>query len=226
VLGAPGSALTRSLLISDSDSVPLGSTKVYLLRAATLTARGDRRELGWKQSPRGTVLGARVADSTPYFAEMALPGTAFTGRWQESVPLLRHPNTARALRWKQGLATSDWLGAANRAAERILTAQKAWAEAAGLATVAGTVAKLEERRKEVAANGISCLLSIGWGGGVLGKAGFTDVSDEAVNATLRRVPGLGDLLRTGLPVPKTRRIVFLRNHPATLPGWVQLDLIS
>ncbi len=31
-------------------------------------------------------------------------------------------------------------------------------------------------------------------------------------------------LATNLPFPKTRRIVFLGNRPATLPGWVELTV--
>jgi CRISPR-associated protein Csm5 len=31
-------------------------------------------------------------------------------------------------------------------------------------------------------------------------------------------------IQTGLPFPKTRRVVFLENRPATLPGWVRLEV--
>jgi CRISPR-associated protein Csm5 len=31
-------------------------------------------------------------------------------------------------------------------------------------------------------------------------------------------------LASNLPFPKTRRIVFLNNQPATLPGWVELSV--
>jgi len=31
-------------------------------------------------------------------------------------------------------------------------------------------------------------------------------------------------LAGNLPFPKTRRIVFLNNRPATLPGWVELTV--
>ena len=31
-------------------------------------------------------------------------------------------------------------------------------------------------------------------------------------------------LSTNLPFPKTRRIVFLNNRPATLPGWAELAI--
>ena len=56
------------------------SFKVYLLRTSTLQPRGGSFTLGWKQSPRGAVDGARPDDSTPAFAEMAVPGATFEGR--------------------------------------------------------------------------------------------------------------------------------------------------
>jgi hypothetical protein len=31
-------------------------------------------------------------------------------------------------------------------------------------------------------------------------------------------------LGSNLPFPKTRRIVFLNNKPATLPGWAELSV--
>jgi CRISPR-associated protein Csm5 len=30
----------------------------------------------------------------------------------------------------------------------------------------------------------------------------------------------------GLPFPKTRRIVFLDDRPATLPGWALLEVVA
>lgn len=83
-MGSSGS--NRMLVVSagDSATVPASVMKIYLLRVATLVARGDRYELGWKQSPRGTVDGRRPDDGTPIFAEMAVPGTAFEGAWQEN----------------------------------------------------------------------------------------------------------------------------------------------
>ena len=225
VLGSGGESRTRALIVSDSQVAPNAPTKVYLLRVATLVARGGRTELGWKQSSRGTVEGKRSGDSTPWFAEMAVPGAEFSGVWSERASL-QHPSMLRALRWKHAIGTAHWLAVANRSAGRVLEVQKQWAETAGLATVAATAGKLLERLREIENNGVSCLLSLGWGGGLPGKAAFAGPGGPAQQAALKLVPGLGDLVRSGLPVPKTRRIVFLRNHPATLPGWVQLDLID
>src|SRR5262249_59390639 len=80
VLGGHGGNRMRRIAVADSGAVGYGVMKVYLLRVATLVARGQGKyELGWK-SPRGT---GRMEESTPTFAEMALPGTAFSGDWRE-----------------------------------------------------------------------------------------------------------------------------------------------
>jgi CRISPR-associated protein Csm5 len=38
------------------------------------------------------------------------------------------------------------------------------------------------------------------------------------------VPLYSRALTTGLRFPETRRIVFLNNQPATLPGWAVLEV--
>jgi CRISPR-associated protein Csm5 len=43
-------------------------------------------------------------------------------------------------------------------------------------------------------------------------------TDEASREAMQQVPLYSGALSTGLPFPKTRRIVFLNNQPATLPG--------
>jgi len=32
-------------------------------------------------------------------------------------------------------------------------------------------------------------------------------------------------LASGLPFPKTRRVVFLNDQPASLPGWTRLEVL-
>jgi hypothetical protein len=41
---------------------------------------------------------------------------------------------------------------------------------------------------------------------------------------MQQVPLNSRALSTGLPFPKTRRIVVLNNQPATLPGWAVLEV--
>src|SRR5207237_5997799 len=64
-LGTAG--YSRMRLVSAGDSAPIDPAvfKIYLLRTATLQASQGGLALGWKQSPRGTVDGARPDDSTP-----------------------------------------------------------------------------------------------------------------------------------------------------------------
>ena len=100
--------------------------KIYLLRVATLVARGQRFELGWKTSSRTTVDGRRPDDSTPLFAEMAAPGTAFEGEWRES-EFLKQPEIARALHWKQP-DRRHVFESSNRFAEGALAAHAHYAE--------------------------------------------------------------------------------------------------
>src|SRR5260370_3981050 len=83
-LGSSGHSRMRSIAVGDSQPVKHSAMKIYLLRVSSLQARGPGQyALGWKQSQRGTVDGARVDDSTPTFAEMAVPGSAFEGAWEE-----------------------------------------------------------------------------------------------------------------------------------------------
>jgi hypothetical protein len=36
------------------------------------------------------------------------------------------------------------------------------------------------------------------------------------------MPAFSAAVKSGLPFPKTRQIVFLGDQPATLPGWAEL----
>src|SRR5260370_26336638 len=81
-LGSPAHDSMKLIMTSDSKTVPDSVFKIYLLRVSTLESRGGKFELAWKQSPRGSV--KRMEDSTPAFAEMAVPGTVFEGDWHEN----------------------------------------------------------------------------------------------------------------------------------------------
>jgi CRISPR-associated protein Csm5 len=214
----------RPLAAGDSSPVPVSAMKVYLLRVATLEARGaGKQELGWKQAGRGAVNGQRPDDATPLFAEMAAPGTAFEGAWQER-SFFAQPETVRAMRWKEPVGRAQIFAASNQYAARLLSLHKQYADHTGLTLLRQNLEKMEARLAEVSASGTGCLLSIGWGGGLLGKSAFLDTQDEAYRQILREVPFYGRAIRSGLPFPKTRRIVFFGNQPATLPGWVLLEV--
>ena len=67
-----------------------------------------------------------------------------------------------------------------------------------------SVAQLRTRL-DAARNSGTCLLAIGWGAGLLSKSSAIAAPDADTR-----------------PFPTTRRIVFLKNKPATLAGWVEL----
>ena len=88
-LGPAGSNRMRFVGAGDSTPIAASRFQIYLLRTSTLLPRGGNYALGWKQSPRGAVDGARPEDSTPLFAEMAVPGTTFEGGWNEKTFFLQ-----------------------------------------------------------------------------------------------------------------------------------------
>lgn len=225
-LGSGGAARTRSLLLSDSRPIPPGgATRVFLVRTSTLIQRGNRLELGWKMSPRGAVESRRPSDSTPAFAEMAVPGTVFEGTFDESAALA-HPEMLRALRWKEPCGWRQCADAANAAAGQLLALQQHYAEATGLPLVAQAAGRLLERAKALRESGDGCLVCFGWGTGLPAKSATPDTNADPLRQILRSLPVYSPVLKTGLPFPKTRRIVFLNDQPATLPGWAELTFLS
>jgi CRISPR-associated protein Csm5 len=117
------------------------------------------------------------------------------------------------------------LAAANAHAARLLAIQKQYAVWAGLPILQRSIEQLEGRLAELSAAGGACLLSMGWGSGLLAKTGWLETENEAYRRAMQQVPLYSKALATGLPFPKTRRIVFLGNQPAALPGWAQLEIL-
>jgi CRISPR-associated protein Csm5 len=81
---------------------------------------------------------------------------------------------------------------------------------------------LSGRLENAKSNG-GCLLAIGWGAGFLSKSAAIGIDEADHRKALGALPFYQRAIQTGLPFPKTRRIVFLKNKPATLPGWVELQ---
>lgn len=222
-LGPSGISRTRPMLIADSASLPPGgATRVYLIRTSTLLPRGTKLELGWKMSPRGAVEARRPSDSTPMFAEMAVPGTVFRGSYQDS-PAMASPEMLRALRWKEPAGARRFAQAANAAAAKLLEVQRRYAEATGLGTVRQSLDLLAQRLDAVQQSPASCLICFGWGTGYLSKTASIDVAADPFRQILRSLPHYSQPLRSGLPFPKTRRVVFVNDQPAALPGWAELN---
>jgi CRISPR-associated protein Csm5 len=211
-------------LVSAGDSTPIDPSvfKIFLLRTSTLQARPGGLALGWKQAPRGTVDGARPDDSTPAFAEMAPPGTTFQGDWQEKA-FFNQPEIRRAIRWQEGFDRSRIFEAANGYAAKVLELHKQYAQWTRLEALGAAVEGLEAKVREAAERG-ACVLTLGWGAGLIGKSAWLDTANPEYRDILRHLSLYNNALNSNLPFPKTRRIVFLNNKPATLPGWALLEI--
>jgi CRISPR-associated protein Csm5 len=221
-LGLAGVSRMRFVGVGDSGTVLPAVFRIYLLRTSTLQPRGTGFALGWKQSPRGAVEGARPEDSTPVFAEMAAPGTTFEGDWNEKTFLLQ-PDMRRAVRWPDSLNRARIFEAANVYAAGLLSLQRQYASWAGLGLLDRSLDELEHRLDSARQNG-ACLLCLGWGGGLPAKSAWLDTTNTDYRQILQQYTLYNRALSSNLPFPKTRRIVFLNNRPATLPGWVELAI--
>jgi CRISPR-associated protein Csm5 len=223
-IGTGGGSRTRTVGASDSGTVQYSAMKIYLLRVATLVTRSkDHRELGWKTSPRGSVEGRRPEDSTPAFAEMAVPGTVFEGHWKETRFFSQH-EIRRALSWREAPSRTGVFAAANSYAAELLNAHRQYAEWTGLSVVDQSVRQLESRLADVRGSGDACLLSLGWGSGLLSKIAWLKTDDADYRKVIAQTPIYGRSIAPFLPFPKTRRVVFLENRPAALPGWALLEV--
>ncbi|HXA66442.1 MAG TPA: type III-A CRISPR-associated RAMP protein Csm5 [Bryobacteraceae bacterium] len=221
-LGSGGADSMRVMSASDSNTIPENSFKIYLLRVATLAPRGAGKfELAWKQSPSGSV--KRPEDSTPTFAEMAVPGTTFEGGWHEN-GFLSQPETAKALRKRDRFDLPSMFGLVNAYTEQLLHLQTQYADWAGLALLKSTIEQLEARLKEVRGADRGCVFPLGWGAGFLSKTAYLNTQDDAYRQILKQVGFYARAIQSGLPFPKTRRIVFLAGQPATLAGFVHLEI--
>jgi len=221
-VGNAGASRMRLIGVADSAPVTHSGFKVYLLRVSTLQPRGGSYALGWKQSSRSTVDGARPDDSTPIFAEMAPPGFAFEGDWHENA-FFNQPEIRRALRWQDSFDRSRIFEAANDYADRLLALHSQYAAWTGLDLLAQQIHDLKQSLDAARGAG-QCLLSVGWGGGLLNKSAWLDSADPTYRQILQKVPLYNKALGSNLPFPKTRRIVFLNNKPASLPGWALLQV--
>ena len=219
--GAGGSDRLRVVSVADSAHGSREAYRVYMLRLATLVARGPQQYgLGWKQTGRGAADGKRPEEGTPTFAEMAAPGTTFEGIWRENA-FLNREEVRQMLRWSSPVTRDRLFAAANRYAAKQLELHAQYAAWTGLEGLAGSVGELQRRLEAVQQDG-GCLLAIGWGAGFLSKSAAIGAGEEDYRKVLGVLPYYERAIKSGLPFPKTRRVVFLKNKPATLPGWVEL----
>ncbi|MBS1827362.1 MAG: type III-A CRISPR-associated RAMP protein Csm5 [Acidobacteria bacterium] len=209
-IGLGGHSRMRAFSVGDSATIPTQAMKVYLVRTSTLVARGQGKlELGWKPAP--------------VFCEMAEPGAIFEGNWSES-KFLAQPETLRSLRWKEPVQSGTLAKAANDYAANLLAIHRRYAATAGLTALDANLQHLENWLTRVRDRQNACLLPIGWGTGFLAKTAQPDTDQDAHRKLLRLMPFYSRAIQTGLPFPKTRRVVFLNDQPAALPGWILLEI--
>jgi len=115
-------------------------------------------------------------------------------------------------------------GLVNSYTEQLLQMQKQYAEWTSLALLKSMIEQLEGRLNEVRAADRGCVFPLGWGAGFLSKAAFLNTQDEAYRQILKQVGFYARAIQSGLPFPKTRRIVFLAGQPATLAGFVHFEV--
>lgn len=213
-VGDYGTDRLRAVEAGDSLPVPGNAFRVYLTRVAALTAKGGVFGVVWKGGGRG-------GSSAAQFTEMASPGTVFHGTWRER-PFFEQQEIQRVLRWREPLRAAALFAAANSYAARALELHRHFAERAGLRRLTEGITQLERRAAELRESQQGCVLSLGWGGGLLSKAASLDTETDPYRAILRQLPYYQRAIQSGLPFPKTRHVVFLEDQPATLPGWVEL----
>jgi CRISPR-associated protein Csm5 len=222
-LGSSGTNRLRALHVSDSRTVSPNDFRVFLVRTSTLVAKGNGLELGWKLAGSGAVEDRRRDDSAAFFVEMASPGSKFTGQaWEPA--FLADDAIRPELRWREPYTAKWQIEAANQWAESILKLQAAYAERAKLVPLQQSVAGLLHHLGKVREQQNRCLLCIGWGGGLLGKVATGESDSETARKIFGKLPYYARAVASGLPFPKTRRIVFAANKPAALPGWVEFGV--
>jgi CRISPR-associated protein Csm5 len=219
-----GASQMRLVAAGDSNPIPRSSFKIFLTRVANLDERaGAAPQASWKVAGRGNVPGTRLTESTPAFAEMAVPGANFAGEFFER-KFLADQQLTRALGWRSAPGLDVIVNAANEFASAQIEQHAKFAETAALPRLQQSVASLREELNAARSSGKECLICLGWGGGFLSKSSCPSTADENFKKLLRSVPAFGRALRNDAPFPKTRRVVFSGGQPAHLPGWVRVQL--
>ena len=107
---------------------------------------------------------------------------------------------------------------------QLISLQRQYASWTGLGLLDQSLVALEERLAAARANG-RCVICLGWGGGLTAKSAWLDTTNPEYRQILQAYTIYNRALASNLPFPKTRKIVFLNNRPATLPGWAELEVV-
>ena len=143
---------------------------------------------------------------------MAPSWTAFEGTLHERPA--RSTVTARAL-----------FESVNAHAARLIAAHREFAVATRLGPLAQSLDQLSAVLETVKTRGNGCLVNLGYATGILSKTLFPETNED-YRRLLADNPFFSGAIRTGMPFPKTRRVVFQGNQPAAIPGWARLEVAS
>lgn len=224
--GSAAASQAKVIAIADSEPITATAFQIFLTRVASLdTRQSGRPQLVWKVAGKGSVPPQRISESTPVFAEMAVPGTRFTGECDER-RFFTNEEISRALGWRSVPEPKSLTEAANQYAAAQVDLHLRYAETAGLNGVAQTLQRLKQELAQAQNSSSTCLLCLGWGSGFLSKVGFLQTEHESYRKILRAIPAFSRAVRENLPFPKTRRIVFAGGQPATLPGWARMEFLQ
>ena len=181
---------------------------------------GNQYELGWKGMGRGA---GRDEDALPTFAETAIPGAVFTGRFGSNA-FFAQDEVRQALHWRQPLAPAQLAEAANLWAAQAIELHQQYAERLKLSGLYTELDRLKQAVADARTRPGSCVVCLGWNAGLIGKSATLDTQSESALSLMRQLPYYQRAIQTGLPFPKTRRIIFRDGLPATLRGWAVLDI--
>ena len=117
-------------------------------------------------------------------------------------------------------------GLVNGYAEQVLKIQKQYCDITGLGLLKSTLDQLETPTGGASRARPRVHVAPGLAAGFLSKTAYLNTQDENYRKILGQVGFYARAIESGLPFPKTRKIVFLGNQPATLAGFVQLQILS
>jgi CRISPR-associated protein Csm5 len=136
--------------------------------------------------------------------------------------LFQQPEIRRSIRWPE-VTRARIFESVNVYAQGLLALQRQYASWAGMGLLDKSLEELEQKLADARQTG-ACIFPLGWGGGLSMKSAWLDTTNADYRQILEQYQIYNRALATNLPFPKTRRIVFLGNRPATLPGWVELSV--
>ena len=223
-LGPAGT--NRMRFVGAGDSAPVATTqfKIYLLRTSTLQPRGGiSRWAGSRaRAARWMARAPRTARRrSPKWPCRAPPSKAIGTRRPSSCS----PKCGARMRWPESLQPRQDLRSRSMSTPRACwRCSASTPPGPGMGLLDKSLDELEQRLAAAREKG-ACLLSLGWGGGLPAKSAWLDTTNADYRQILEQYQIYNRALATNLPFPKTRRIVFLNNRPATLPGWAELEVV-